>query len=146
VLSGGCGVPKSKRLDPAEYRDNPVAIARYLTDALEKNELGRALSAIESVLKAQNVQALSEVTGMRRENLYRMLRGESDPLFSRILRLLDGLNVCFEVRGLPSRDRPLPPRPKLGRPPKPSNELSKRDAARRRKRKIERIAAKAHPQ
>ncbi len=58
-----------KELDPEHYRDNPTAIANYLTEVIEKNDLEILVRAIGNVMRAQNVNALSEETGLRRENL-----------------------------------------------------------------------------
>jgi len=68
-----------KELDPEHYRDNPTAIANYLTEVIEKNDLEILVRAIGNVMRAQNVKALSEETGLRRENLYRMFAGRRDP-------------------------------------------------------------------
>ena len=54
-------------LDPQKLRDNPIAIAEYLTEAFEKSELSGILDAIKSVMQAQNVKQLAEITGMRRD-------------------------------------------------------------------------------
>jgi probable addiction module antidote protein len=121
----------AKKLDPKKYRDNPTAIAGYLTESFEKNDLATALDAIRSVMRAQNVQALSEFTGLRRDNLYRTFRGKADPLFSRILAIFAGLDIRFVVQPLPLREKP--PRPKLGRPPSSKKGLkTKRQAGRER--------------
>jgi DNA-binding phage protein len=37
---------KAKEFDPKNYRDNPTAIAQYLTEILEKNDLDILLDAI----------------------------------------------------------------------------------------------------
>jgi probable addiction module antidote protein len=106
-----------RRLDPAHYRDNPAAIAEYLTEAFEKNDLDGILNAIKFVMKAQNVKALSEAIGIRRDGLYKTFGGTGglkDPQLSRLLRLFEGLNVRIVVKPLPVRQRPS--RPKLGRP------------------------------
>ena len=58
-----------KELDPEHYRDNPTVIANYLTEVIEKNDLEILVRAIGNVMRAQNVKALSEETGLRRENL-----------------------------------------------------------------------------
>jgi len=68
-----------KELDPEHYRDNPTAIANYLTEVIEKNDLEILVRAMGNVMRAQNVKALSEETGLRRENLYRMFAGRRDP-------------------------------------------------------------------
>jgi probable addiction module antidote protein len=108
-----------RRFDPKKYRDNPPAIAAYLTEAFEKNELEGILDAIRSVMKAQNVKALSEAIGIRRDGLYKTFGGTgglTDPQLSRLLRLFEGLQVQITIKPLPAQKRP--PRPKLGRPPK----------------------------
>jgi probable addiction module antidote protein len=99
----------------AKYRDNPTSIAESLNAAFAKNSLERIISLLESIMKAQNVTALAEVTGMRRDGLYKTFNGKKDPQLSRILSLFEGLDIRFEVKPLPARERP--PRPPLGRPP-----------------------------
>jgi probable addiction module antidote protein len=106
-----------EKFDPAYFRDNPAAIAEYLTEAFEKNDLDGILDAIKSVMKAQNVKALSEAIGIRRDGLYKTFAGTDglrDPQLSRLLRLFEGLNVRIVVKPSPVRERL--PRPKLGRP------------------------------
>jgi probable addiction module antidote protein len=96
-------------------RDNPEAIAEYLTEVFEKNDLPSILEAITIVMRAQNVKALAEATGMRRDGLYKTFSGsKKDPQISRVLSLLDGLDVRIVIKPLPPRERPA--RPKLGRP------------------------------
>ena len=104
-----------KKLDPNHYHDNPCAIAEFLSEALKTNKLHSILDAIKSVLLAQNVTALSEATGIRRESLYRSFSGKVDPPLSRVLSLFDGLDVRLEVKPLVAR-KERPPRPKPGRP------------------------------
>jgi probable addiction module antidote protein len=124
-------MPRMKKLDPEKYRDNPVVVAGYLTEAFEENDLPTVLDALQLVMRAQNVRALAEITGLRRENLYRIARGKMGPLFSTILALFAGLDVRFVVQPLPPRDKP--PRPKLGRPPvRNKAPKTKRQAARER--------------
>jgi probable addiction module antidote protein len=107
-------MPGDRKFDPRKYRDNPSGIAEYLTEAFEKNDLGIILNAIKAVLQAQNVKALSEATGMRRDGLYKTFGGKKDPQLGRILGLFEGLDVRIIVRPLPAKEKP--PRPKLGRP------------------------------
>ena len=100
-------------------RDNPKAIASYLTDIFDKNDLKGILKALAVVMRAQNVLALAEFTGMRRDGLYKSFNGEKDTQISRLLLLFEGLDVRIEVRSLPPRTRK--PRPNLGRPPSSSS-------------------------
>jgi probable addiction module antidote protein len=99
-------------------RDNPPAIAAYLTEIFEKNDLSGILDAIKFVMQSQNVKALAETTGMRRDGLYKTFDGRKDPQLSRILKLFEGLDVQIVVKPLPAKQRP--PRPAFGRPPSSS--------------------------
>src|ERR1700722_10450258 len=105
---------RGRFMSKQNLRDNPGAIAKYLTEMFEKNDIGSILGAIKLALKAQNVKALAESTGMRRDGLYKTFDGRKDPQLSRILSLFEGLDVRIVVKPLPARERP--PRPKLGRP------------------------------
>jgi probable addiction module antidote protein len=101
-------------LDPKKFRGNSVAIAEYLTEAFEKSDFAGILDAIKSVMQAQNVKELAEVTGMRRDGLYKTFSRKKDPQLSRVLSLFEGMDVRIVVKPLPAREKP--PRPKLGRP------------------------------
>ncbi len=68
-----------KDFDPKKYRDNPPAISRYLNAALATDDLAAITRAIGNVMRAQNDVALSEETGLRRENLYRMFTDLGHP-------------------------------------------------------------------
>jgi probable addiction module antidote protein len=101
-------------LDPKKFRGNPIAIAKYFNKAFEKSDLDGILDAIKFVMRAQNVTELAELTGMRRDGLYRTFDGKRDPNLSRILGLFDSLDIRIVIKPLPAREKP--PRPKLGRP------------------------------
>ena len=98
------------------FRDNPEAIAAYLTEIFAENELQPVLIALNRVLRAQNVKALAREAGMRRDKLYTTFGGEVDPQLGRVLKLFRALNLRLAVVPLPPR--PVPLRPKLGRPRK----------------------------
>jgi probable addiction module antidote protein len=97
------------------FRDRPDMIASYLTDAFAENDLERVTLALSHVLRAQNVQAIAREAGLRRDKLYKTFGGKVDPQLGRLLRLFAALNVRIEVAAMP--ERPVPVRPKLGRPP-----------------------------
>src|SRR5258706_10592200 len=64
---------------------------------------------------SKNVKELAEISGMRRDGLYKTFgSGKKDPQLSRILCMLEGMDVRIVVKPLPARAKP--PRPKLGRP------------------------------
>ena len=106
---------KPPDLDSAKFRENPTAIAAYLTEAFDKNDLGAVVLAINSVMRAQNVLALAEASGLRRDLLYKTFRGStSNPRLGRVMELLAGMDVQLVVK--PLTPKPKAPRPKLGRP------------------------------
>src|SRR4030081_131270 len=106
---------REKEFDLEHYRDNPAAIAQYLTEILKKKALAALVQAIGNVMRAQNVKALSEETGLRRENLYRMFAGHRDPTLGNTMKILAGFGVQLAVKPRKSIEV-KPPRPKLGRP------------------------------
>jgi len=101
--------------DPKRLRANPTAIAEYLTEAFERSDLCGILHALKSVMQAQNVKELAEITGMRRDGLYKSFgSGKKDPQLGRVLSLFEGMDVRIVIKPLPPRQKP--PRPQLGRP------------------------------
>ena len=101
--------------DFSVFKDNPTEIARFLTQAFAKDDFATLLVALSTVLRAQNVSALSRATGLRRDRLYKTFDGEIEPQFRRVLKLLEGLELQVVV--VP-RENPKakPESPKLGRP------------------------------
>ncbi|MGY3549420.1 MULTISPECIES: helix-turn-helix domain-containing transcriptional regulator [unclassified Bradyrhizobium] len=75
------------------FRDNPAAIASYLTEKMSENDLDAARTGLSLVMQAQNVQMLARDAGLRRDTLYRTFGGRIDPQLSRMLKLYDALNV-----------------------------------------------------
>ena len=100
------------------YRDNPAAIAKYLTEALHTKDLGTVALAINTMMRAQNVKQLAVATGLRRDTLYHTFGGDVNPQLGRVMELFAGMDVKLIVKAVPPS--PKPPRPKLGRPPSSS--------------------------
>jgi probable addiction module antidote protein len=115
-------MPETPDFEPAKLRENPTAIAAYLTEAFDKNDLSAVVLAINSVMRAQNVVALAKATGLRRDRLYKTFGGGIDPHLGRVMELFVGLDVQLVVK--PVTPKPKPPRPKLGRPPSSSKRSS----------------------
>jgi probable addiction module antidote protein len=104
-----------------KYRDNPELISKHLNEALAADNAAVFASAVGTVMRDQNVLALSEETGLRRENLYRMFTGARDPTIGNTMKMLAGLGVQFIVKPRAS-SKPKPARPKRGRPRSKSND------------------------
>jgi probable addiction module antidote protein len=105
-----------KKIDVSLFRDNPYAIAAYLSEKFEENDRRAMLEAINRVLRAQNVQALAREAGLRRDALYKTFNADRDPFLSSVMALFDALGIRLTVKALPPKI--IPERPKLGRPPK----------------------------
>ena len=104
-------------LTPSDLRDNPLNIAEHLNKAFATDDFALIFKALNEVMRAQNVSALSRVTGLRRDRLYKTFGGDIDPDFSRVLKLLEGFDV--QVTIVPRKDKkPKPSQPALGRPRK----------------------------
>jgi probable addiction module antidote protein len=98
-----------------KYRDNPELISEVLNGALATDNLAVFTFAVGTVMRDQNVLALAEATGLRRENLYRMFTGSRDPTLGNTMKMLAALGVRIVIEPRTSIN-PKPPRPKLGRP------------------------------
>ena len=97
------------------FRNNPKAVASHLNKSLRTKEFEPVLNALRQVFVGQNVAAVARETGLRRETLYRTFGG-TDPALSRVLALLNALNV--RLVAVPCLPRHIPPHPKLARPRK----------------------------
>jgi probable addiction module antidote protein len=99
--------------ESSKYRDNPDRIAEYLNEAIASDDLATFLRALDTVVRSQNVLALSEETGLRRENLYRSFSGSIDPRLGNTLKILAslGVRVSIKTRKI-TQAKPL--RPKTG--------------------------------
>jgi probable addiction module antidote protein len=98
-----------------KYRNNPELIAKYLNEALASDDVAVFAVAVGRVMRDQNVVALAEETGLRRENLYRMFRGSRDPTVGNTMKMLGSFGVQLMVKPRTSI-KPKPTRPKVGRP------------------------------
>jgi probable addiction module antidote protein len=98
-----------------KYRDNPGLISKHLNEALATDNVAVFASAVGTVMRDQNVMALSEETGLRRENLYRMFTGSRDPTLGNTMKMLASFGVQLVIKPRESI-KPKPTRPKSGRP------------------------------
>jgi probable addiction module antidote protein len=111
----GGSMENKKPSDFKHLRNNPAAISKHLDKAFATNDLRIILEAINSAMRAQNVLALAESAGLRRDRLYKTFGGDVNPQLGRVMELFAGLDVRLAVKALPPKQKP--PRPKLGRPP-----------------------------
>jgi probable addiction module antidote protein len=88
-------VAKAKQFDAAEYLDSPELIAAYLTEALETNDQTLILKAIGNAARSPGMTEVAEKAGVSRENLYCALRGDVEPEFGTIIKVLQALGISL---------------------------------------------------
>jgi probable addiction module antidote protein len=84
---------KATAFNPARYRNNPKSIAKYLTDALASEDTAFVIRAIGNLARAREMGAIAEAADVDRAGLYRSLRGDMDPAFGTVLKVLTALGV-----------------------------------------------------
>ena len=77
--------------DPAAYLDDDAAIAAYLTDALETQDVAFISDAIGVIARAKGMKQIAQDAGVSRESLYRALSSAGNPELGTVLK------VCARV-------------------------------------------------
>jgi probable addiction module antidote protein len=77
----------------AKYRNNPKMIAKYLNDALATDDTAFTTRAIGNLARAHGMGAIAEEANVDRAGLYRSLRGDMDPAFGTVLKVLTALGI-----------------------------------------------------
>ena len=75
-----------------EYRSNLKAIANYLNDALATDD-SAFIRALGNLARAQGMGTIAEEANVDRAGLYRSLRGDMDPAFGTVLKVLKVLTA-----------------------------------------------------
>ena len=79
--------------DAADYLENDVVIAEYLSAALEDVNPDDFLQAIADVAKARGMTQLANDTGLGRESLYKALAPGAKPRYDTVIKLVRALGV-----------------------------------------------------
>jgi probable addiction module antidote protein len=83
---------RATAFNPAKYRNNPKLIAKYLTDALASGDAAFTTRAIGNLARAHGMGAIAEEANVDRAGLYGSFRGDMDPAFSTVLKVLTALS------------------------------------------------------
>lgn len=94
---------KTKLFDPAEYLDNPEAIATYMTEALETGDPAFVADALGVIARARGMSEVAREAGVSRESLYRALSAEGNPEFGTVMRVAQALGLRFSVIPAPAK-------------------------------------------
>ena len=89
---------KTAALDPKMYRENPKMIAKYLNAALANEDPSLTMKAIGNLARVHGISNIAKQSSVSREGLYRSFRGDSDPAFGTVLRVLTALGMQLVVK------------------------------------------------
>ena len=86
--------------DPAAYLDDDEALATYLSDAFETQDVAFISDAIGVVARAQGMKQIAQEAGVSRESLYRALSSAGNPELGTVLKVLASLNIKISAQPL----------------------------------------------
>lgn len=86
--------------DPAAYLDDDEAIATYLSDAFETQDVAFISDAIGVVARAKGMKQIAQDAGVSRESLYRALSSAGNPELGTVLKVLASMNIKINAKPL----------------------------------------------
>ena len=88
---------KTKTFNPIEMLHSDEEIAEFLADAYNNDDPAEFIAALGFVIKHKGVAEISDMTGLNRESLYKVVRGSVQPKWDTVHRLLKALGVKLTV-------------------------------------------------
>ena len=79
--------------DAADYLRDDVAMAEFLSAALEDGDPDVFLQAVRTAARARGMAQLARDTGLGRESLYKALAPGAKPRYDTMLKLVQALGV-----------------------------------------------------
>ena len=90
-------IKKLKVFDPAEYLDDPEAIAAYIEEAFDIGDPKFIADAIGIVARAAGMSEIARASGLSRESLYKTLSADGNPELGTVLRVIGALGLKLSV-------------------------------------------------
>jgi probable addiction module antidote protein len=84
--------------DLLERLKNPEYAASYIEAAILENDSDFLQIALGDVIKAHGVSKVSEITGIARQALYRMISEEGNPTIKNLNKLLNSVGLEIDVK------------------------------------------------
>ncbi len=84
--------------DPAEDLGSDEAIALFMAEALETNDVGYISHALGVVARAKGMTQIASETGLSREQLYRSFSKRGNPTLKTTLAVMNALGVQLTVK------------------------------------------------
>ena len=85
-------------LDPARYLTDDVAIAEYMSAALESGDADLLLRALGDVARVRGMAQVARDTGLGRESLYKALAPGAKPRFETVLKVTRALGLKLSAQ------------------------------------------------
>jgi probable addiction module antidote protein len=84
---------RATAFNAAKYRNNPKLIAKYLNDAHATDDTAFITGAIGNLARRPRNGGHCREANVDRAGLYRSFRGEMDPAFGTVLKVLTALGI-----------------------------------------------------
>ncbi len=84
--------------DPAEDLGSDEAIATFMAEAFQTNDVGYIAHALGVVARAKGMAQIAERTGLSREQLYRSFSANGNPTLKTTLAVMNALGVALTTK------------------------------------------------
>jgi probable addiction module antidote protein len=84
--------------DPAEDLGSDEAIATFMAEAFQTNDVGYIAHALGVVARAKGMAQIAERTGLSREQLYRSFSASGNPTLKTTLAVMNALGVALTAK------------------------------------------------
>jgi probable addiction module antidote protein len=84
--------------DPAEDLRSDEAIAMFMAEAFQTNDVGYISHALGVVARAKGMAQIAEQTGLSREQLYRSFSEKGNPTLKTILTVMNALGIQLTAK------------------------------------------------
>jgi probable addiction module antidote protein len=84
--------------DLLERLKDPEYAAGYIAAAMEENDPSFLQVVLGDVIRAHGVSKISEITGIARQALYKMISEDGNPTMKNVNKLLDAVGLEIDVK------------------------------------------------
>jgi probable addiction module antidote protein len=92
---------KLTNYDPAEDLGSSQAIATFMAEALQTNDVAYIAHAVGVAARAKGMAQIAEQTGLSREQLYRSFSAKGNPTLKTTLAVMNALGVTLTAQAPP---------------------------------------------
>ena len=89
---------KLTNYDPAEDLASDEAIASFMAEAFQTNDVGYISHALGVVARAKGMAQIAHQTGLSREQLYRSFSAQGNPTLKTTLAVMGALGITLSAK------------------------------------------------